>query len=71
MPIMAERDWVVIRRDRRIHTRPLEVRVFSGVGLHTVRLGGKKNMDSRQQLDLIIRHQQAREDRRHELGPGP
>lgn len=28
MPIVAERNWVAIRRDRRIHTRPLEVRVF-------------------------------------------
>ena len=27
MPIVAERNWVAIRRDRRIHTRPLEVRV--------------------------------------------
>jgi hypothetical protein len=26
MPIVAERGWVAIRRDRRIHTRPLEVR---------------------------------------------
>ncbi|MGH3144913.1 MAG: hypothetical protein ACRDTR_03835 [Rubrobacter sp.] len=28
MPIVAARDWVVIRRDRRIHNRPLEVRVW-------------------------------------------
>ncbi|MGH3888479.1 MAG: hypothetical protein ACRDSZ_18275 [Pseudonocardiaceae bacterium] len=33
MPIVADRNWVAIRRDRRIHTRPLEVRVFSEVGL--------------------------------------
>jgi hypothetical protein len=71
MPIVAERDWVAIRRDRRIHTRPLEVRVFSEVGLCTVWLGGKKDMGSRQQLDLVIRRWQALEDRRCELGPGP
>ncbi len=40
MPIVAERNWVAIQRDRRIHTRPLEVRVFSEVGLRTVWLGG-------------------------------
>lgn len=46
MPIVAERNWVAIRRDRRIHTRPLEVRVFTEVGLRTVWLGGKKDMGS-------------------------
>ncbi len=71
MPIVAERNWVAIRRDRRIHTRPLEVRVFSEVGLRTVWLGGKKDMSAHQQLDLVIRHWQALEDRREELGPGP
>ncbi|PZS26178.1 MAG: hypothetical protein DLM61_18840 [Pseudonocardiales bacterium] len=58
MPIVAERNWVAIRRDRRIHTRPREVRVFSEVGLRTVWLGGKKDMGSRQQLDLVNRHWQ-------------
>ncbi|MGQ0776290.1 MAG: hypothetical protein ACT4NY_17995 [Pseudonocardiales bacterium] len=71
MPIVAERSWVAIRRDRRIHTRPLEVRVFSEVGLRTAWLGGKKDMSSHQQLDLVIRYWQALEDRREELGPGP
>lgn len=71
MPIVAARGWVAIRRDRRIQTRPLEVRVFSEVGLRTVWLGGKKDMRSYQQLDLVIRHWQALEDRREELGPGP
>jgi hypothetical protein len=36
MSIVAERGWVAIRQDRRIHTRPLEVRVFSEVGLRAV-----------------------------------
>jgi hypothetical protein len=71
MPIVAERGWVAIRRDRRIHTRPLEVRVFSEVGLRTGWLGGKKDMSSHQQLDLIIRYWKALEHRREDLGPGP
>lgn len=71
MPIVAERNGVAIRRDRRIHTRPLEVRVFSDVGLRTMWLGGKKDMGSRQQLDLVTRHWQTFEDRRRELGPAP
>lgn len=71
MPIVAQRDWVAIRRDRRIHTRPVEVRVFAEVGLRTVWLGGKKDMSSAQQLELVLRHWSAMERRRDELGPGP
>lgn len=71
MPVVAERGWVAIRRDRRIHTSSLEVRVFSEAGLSTVWLGGKKDMSSHQQLDLIIRYWQALEYHREDLGPGP
>lgn len=71
MPIVAERGWVAIRRDRRIHTRPSEVRVFAEVGLRTVWLGGKKDMASAQQLELVTRHWAALERHRDELGPGP
>lgn len=71
MPLVAERDWVVFRRDRRIHTRPAEVRVFAEVGLRTVWLGGKKDMASAAQLELVVRHWESIEQRREELGPGP
>jgi PIN like domain len=56
MPVVARHGWVAIRRDRRIHTRPVEVRVFAEVGLRTVWLGGKKDMTSAQQFDLVRRH---------------
>lgn len=71
MPLVAQRGWVAFRRDRRIHTRPAEVRVFAAVGLRTVWLGGKKDMSSSQQLELVTRHWTAMERRREELGPGP
>ncbi|HEY4006162.1 MAG TPA: hypothetical protein VGM60_13395 [Pseudonocardia sp.] len=41
MPTVAQQGLVAIRRDRRIHTRPAEVRVFAEFGLRTVWLGGK------------------------------
>lgn len=71
MPIVAGLGMVAIRRDRRIHTRPLEVRVFAEVGLRTVWLGGKKDMSSAQQLVLVTRHWAAIERRCVEAGPGP
>lgn len=71
MPRGASRGWVVFRRDRRIHTRPAEVRVFAGVALRPVWLGGKKDMASAAQLELVVRHWAELERRREELGPGP
>jgi hypothetical protein len=71
MPMVASRGWVAFRRDRRIHTRPVEVRVFAEVGLRTVWLGGKKDMASAAQLELVLRHWDAIERRRAELGSGP
>jgi len=71
MPLVASRGLVAFRRDRRIHTRPAEVRVFTEVGLRTVWPGGKKDMALAGQLDLVVRHWHAIERQRTELGPGP
>lgn len=71
MPVIAARGLVAFRRDRRIHTRPVEVRVFAEVGLRTVWLGGKKDMASAGQLNLVVRHWDAIEQQREALGPGP
>jgi hypothetical protein len=45
--------------------------VFAEVGLRTVWLGGKKDMASAAQLELVLRHWDAIERRRAELGSGP
>lgn len=71
MPLVAARSWVAIRRDRRIHTRPDEVKVFAGVALRTVWLGGKKDMRADEQYELVQRHWARIEQRRRDLGPGP
>ena len=71
MPVVAARGWVVFRRDRRIHTRPEEVRVFADVALRSVWLGGKKDMSASDQLDLVRRYWAQIERRRVELGEGP
>lgn len=47
------------------------MRVFAEVGLRTIWLGGKKDMASAAQLDLVVRHWNVIEQRREELGPGP
>lgn len=71
MPLVAAQGWVAFRRDRRIHTRPLEVRVFAAVGLRTIWLGGKKDMSAEQQTELVLKHWSRIEQRSAELGRGP
>ena len=45
--------------------------MFADVGLRTVWLGGKKDMASVSQLELVVRHWAALERARAELGAGP
>jgi hypothetical protein len=71
MRVAAARGWVVFRRDRRIQTRPAELRVFAEAALKTIWLGGKKDMTADQQLELVQRHWSRIEQRCAELGPGP
>lgn len=56
MPVVAAQGWIAFRRDRRIHTRPDEVKVFAAAGLRTIWLGGKKDMSGDQQLELVLNH---------------
>jgi len=48
-PIVAERGWVAIRRDRRIHARPLEVRILERSRPPHNLARRKKDMSSHQQ----------------------
>jgi PIN like domain len=71
MPIVAEFGWVVFHRDRRIRTRPAEVRIFAEEGLKAVWFAGSKDLAPRQQLDLALRHWARLEREVIRLGPGP
>lgn len=71
MPVVASRGLVVITRDRRIRSRPAELRAYWEFGIRSVWLGAKRDMGPRDQVELFLRY----EDRlRHEMvkrGPGP
>ncbi len=55
MPYVAQQGWIAIHRDKRIRTRPTEVKIFQDYGLRTVWLGGKQDMSSRKQYELMMR----------------
>lgn len=71
MPEVARRDLLVLTRDRRIRTRPAELRTYWEFGIRSVWLGAKQDLGPEGQLELFLRHRVrlAREARKR--GPGP
>ncbi|WP_460829654.1 PIN-like domain-containing protein [Nocardioides hungaricus] len=58
MPVIARLDLVVVTRDRRIRTRPAELRAYWELGIRSVWLGAKQDMGPRDQLELFLRHEE-------------
>ncbi len=71
MPVVAGLGLVAFHRDKHIRTRPHEVAQYRAHGLRSVWFGGRKDMSSRQQVELVQRHWERLEICVRELGPGP
>jgi hypothetical protein len=71
MAVVAQLGLVAFHRDRRIKTRPHEVAQYRAHGLRSVWFGGRKDMSSKQQVDLVQRHWDRLDACVGELGPGP
>jgi hypothetical protein len=56
MPIVAARDLVVIGRDKRIRSRPEELRHLKAAGLRVFRIGGKRDLSTWDWLTRLVRH---------------
>lgn len=54
-PILARRDLVLVTRDRRIRTRPAELRAHGEFGIRSVWTGAKQDLGPRDQSDLSSR----------------
>jgi hypothetical protein len=57
MPVIAARGLVVLTRDRRIRTRPAELRAYTELGIRSVWLGGPHDLGPREQVELFLRHE--------------
>ncbi|MGC5629371.1 hypothetical protein ACPYO6_14140 [Georgenia sp. Z1344] len=71
MPVIAHRDLIVLSRDRRIRTRPAELRVYWEHGIRSVWIGAKRDLSPSDQVDLFLRHEQRLQRQAVKLGPGP
>jgi len=71
MPLVAIRDLVVITRDRRIRTRPAELRVYAECGIRSVWIGAKRDLGPVDQLEVFVAHEQRLLREITKRGPGP
>lgn len=62
MPVIAEKNLVVIGRDRKIRTRPGERELLREAGLKVLRIGGARDLPTWEWLTRFVRHWEAIED---------
>lgn len=71
MPVVAQRDLIVLTRDRRIRTHPTELRGYWELGIRSVWLGAKQDLRPRDQVELFLKHEARLRREIVKRGPGP
>lgn len=71
LPLVGDRQFIVITRDRRIRTRPAELALYHQHGVRSVWLGAKKDLNSHERLALFLRHEDRLLREITKLGNGP
>lgn len=71
LPLVGARGYVVVSRDRRIRSRPAELRAYHENGVRSVWIGAKQDLGPHQQLDLFLQHEARLVREITKLGPGP
>jgi glyoxylase-like metal-dependent hydrolase (beta-lactamase superfamily II) len=71
MPVTAHRELIVLTRDRRIRTRPAELRAYRELGIRSVRPGAKQDLGPRDQVELFLKHEARLQREAIKRGPGP
>lgn len=71
MPIIGARGLIVITRDRRICTRPAELRAYKENDIRSVRIGVKRDLRPDAQVELFLANEEHLQRRLITLGGGP
>lgn len=71
MPVVSRLGLIVLTRDRRIRTRPAELRAYWEQRIRSVWLGGKKDMTSEDLVEYFLQHEQRLTRHAVKEGPGP
>ena len=71
MPVIAAHDLVVVTRDRRIRSRPAELRAYWEHGIRSVWIGAKQDLGPRDKVELFLKHEERLQREMTKRGAGP
>lgn len=71
MPVVAAKGLIVLTREKRIRTRPVELSAYREHGIRSVRIGGKRDLSLTEQVLTFERHEGRMLELADELGRGP
>lgn len=71
LPIVGTRGFIVLSRERRIRSRPAELRAYHEYGVRSVWIGAKRDLGPHQQMELFLRHEERSRREILKRGPGP
>ncbi len=71
IPAVAQRNLVVITRDKRLRTKPIEILTLWNHGLRVFNIGGKKDLPTWEWLVRVVRHWPRMEEIITERPAGP
>ena len=71
IPAVAERGLIVITRDKKLRTKPVEIRALWEHWLRVFCIGGKKDLTTWEWLARVVKHWARMEELIEQRGPGP
>jgi hypothetical protein len=71
MPSVARRGLIVMTRERRIRTRPIELAAYRRHGIRSIRIGSKRDQSPAEQREMFMRHEHRIIEEISRLGDGP
>lgn len=71
MPIVAALRLIVVTRDRRIRTRPAELRAYWEFGIRSVWIGAKQDLAPSDQVNVFLAHERRLQHEITKRGSGP
>jgi hypothetical protein len=71
MKAVARRDLIVLTRDRRIRSRPAELKQYHELGIRSVWIGAKQDLTAQAQVELFLKHETRLQREVVKRGAGP